>query len=106
MVRKESPRDETERGNVAERANIKKSAPAQPVNQPEADKRENEIGNANANRLQQRGLCTEAGEFKDAGSKIQNRIDARHLIEERNQDGEQDRFAKAPSPEMSRRRLL
>ena len=101
MICKKGPGDEAERGDVAERADIKKSAPAQPVNQPEADERENKIGDADADRLQQRGFCAEAGKFKNARREIQNRVDARHLIEERNQDGEQDRFAKTSRPEMS-----
>src|SRR5579863_10497896 len=51
MTCKESPRDQAERGDVAERTNIKKRATAQPVNQPEPDKRENEIGDSDADGL-------------------------------------------------------
>src|ERR1022692_140813 len=101
MVRKESPCNQPERGDVAERANIKKSAPAQPVNQPEADKGENKIGDANADRLQQRGFSAKPGKFEYARREIQNRIDARHLIEKRNQDGEHDRLSKGHSPQKS-----
>src|ERR1039457_1371981 len=106
MICKEGPGDETQRGNVAERADIEKSTPSQPVNQPEADKGENEIGDANPDGLQERGFCAEAGKFKYAGREVQNRIDARELVEEGNQNGEQDRFAKTSRPEMSGRRLL
>ncbi len=74
---KESPCDQAKRSNVADRADIKKSAPAQPVNQPESDKSENQIRDADADRLQQRGFRAEAGKFKDARREIQNRIDAR-----------------------------
>src|SRR5271163_638991 len=103
---KESPRDQPERSDVADRADIKKSAPADPVNQPESDKGENQIRDADANRLQQRSLSGESGQFKDARREIQNRIDARHLIKERNQDGKQDWFPKTHRPKMSRRKFL
>src|ERR1700732_3636191 len=106
MTCKEGPGDETKRGDVAERANIKKCTPAQAVNQPEADESENQIGHANSDRLQQSSFCGEAGQFKDAGSEVQNRIDAGKLVEESNQDGEQDRFAQTSGPEMSGRCFL
>src|SRR5271169_2012582 len=106
MFCKECPGDQTERSDIAEGADIKKGAPPEPVNQPEADESENQIGDANADGLQQCGLCAKAGEFKDAGSEVQNRIDARHLVEECNQDGEQDGLLKTSSPEMSGRSLL
>src|ERR1700682_161615 len=76
MTCKESPGNETERCDVAERANIKKGAPAESVNQPEADKSKNQIGHANTNGLQQGRFRTQARKFKDAGSKVQNRVDA------------------------------
>src|ERR1700722_15221287 len=106
MIGKERPRDQAQRDDVAERADIEKSAAAQPVNQPEADKSENEISDADADGLQQRSLCPETGKFKDARRKIQNGVDAGQLIEERNQDSEHDRLAQTRSPEMSRLRLL
>src|SRR3978361_670205 len=100
MLGKEGPCDQAERGNIAERANVKKRAPPQSVNQPETDESENQIGHANTNRLKQRSFCAQAGEFKDAGSEIQNRVDAGELVEEGNQDREQDRFLQAPGPEI------
>src|ERR1700716_2736404 len=106
MTCKEGPGNETERGDVAERANIKKGAPAQAVNQPETDESENEVSHANADRLQQSSFCAEAGEFKDARSEVQNRVDARKLVEEGNQDGKQDRFLQTPGPEISGRCFL
>ena len=45
---KESPCDQAKRSDVSDRADIKKSAPAQPVNQPESDKSENQIGEPNS----------------------------------------------------------
>ena len=98
---KESPCHQAKRSDVADRADIKKSAPAEPVDQPESDESKNQIGNADADRLQQRGFRGEAGQFKDAWREIQNRIDARHLVEEGDQDGQQDWFAKTHRPEMS-----
>jgi hypothetical protein len=66
---KEGPCREAKRSDVAERADIKKSAPAQPVNQPESDKSENQIGDANADRLQQRGFCARPVSSKMRGAK-------------------------------------
>src|SRR5580658_7924247 len=103
MSGKEGPGNETERSDIAERPNIEKGTPAQPINQPKADKGENEIRGANTNRLQQRCFCAEAGKFEYAGREVQDRIDAGKLVKEGNQDGEQDRFAKTSRPEMSRR---
>src|SRR5258708_28569623 len=102
MTGKERPGNQAERRDIAERSDIEQCAAAQPVNQPESDERKNEIGNADADRLQQRGFCAEASQFKYARREVQNRIDAGELVEERNQDGEQDGFAEALRPEMSR----
>src|ERR1019366_2315122 len=44
MLRKEGPRNEPEKSKEAKRANEEKRAAAQPVNEPEADKGEGEIG--------------------------------------------------------------
>src|SRR5579864_5126859 len=102
MLRKESPRSEAKRSDVTERANIKKSAPAESIDQPEPDEREYKIGDTDADRLQQRRLRAQAGQFKDARGEVQNCVDARELIEERDQDSEQDRFAETAGPEISR----
>src|ERR1700687_2184176 len=106
MVGRKSPRDETKRSNVAERANVEEGSPSQAVDQPETDKSENEIGDADPDGLQQGGFCGEARQFKDSRREIQNCVDSGHLVEECNQDGEQDRFAKAARPEMSGGTLL
>ena len=50
-----------------------------PVNEPETDKSENQIRDADADRLQQRGLRAQSGKFKDARREIENRIDARKV---------------------------
>src|ERR1019366_2156315 len=81
MLSKECPGNQAERANVAERANEKQRAAAQSVNQPEADKRKNEIGDADADRLQQRSLRSQAGQFKDPRSEIENRVDPGELVE-------------------------
>src|ERR1019366_4969662 len=106
MLCKKGPGDETERADVAERADKEKSATAQPVNQPEADKGENKVGDADSDGLQQRGFCTQPGKFKYARSEVKNRVDAGELVEECDEDGKQDRFAKTTCPEMCRRRFF
>src|ERR1700726_1881292 len=106
MVGKKRPGDETKRGDIAERADVEEGSAAQAVNQPETDKSENEIGDADPDGLQQCSFCGEARQFKDTRREIQNRVDPGHLVEECNQDGEQDRFAKAARPEMSGGSLL
>ena len=93
MLSKESPGNQTERSDVAERSNKKKRATTQPVNEPEADKSEYEISDADADGLEQRCFRSQAGKFKYARREIENRIDAGELVEKRNQDGKQDRFA-------------
>src|SRR5579864_1796557 len=70
MLGKEGPCHEAERSDVAKRSDIKKRAPAQPVNQPQADKSKDEIGHANSDGLQQSGFCGKASEFEDAGREI------------------------------------
>src|SRR5579864_7683610 len=70
MLGKEGPCHEAKRSDVAERADIKKRAPAESVNQPQADKSKDEIGHANSDGLQQSSLCGKAREFKDAGREI------------------------------------
>src|ERR1700686_3436397 len=101
MVGKERPGDQTKGGDIAERANVEERSPAQAVDQPEADKGENEIGDADPDGLQQSGFCAEAREFKDAGREVQNCVDAGHLVEECNQNSQQDGFTQTPRPEMS-----
>ena len=76
VLGKKSPGNQTERADVSERADKEKRAATEPVNQPEADEGENQVGQPNPDGLQQGGLCSEAGKFKHAGRKIQNRVDA------------------------------
>jgi hypothetical protein len=64
VPREESPGGQTQRGDVAERADIEKSAAAEPVNEPEADKRKNQIGQADADGLQQCCLGRQTGEVQ------------------------------------------
>src|ERR1700676_4946091 len=84
MLRKKSPGNQTERADVSERADNEKRAATQPVNEPKANKREDEIGQADANGLQQRGFRAQPGKFKYARREIENRIDAGELVEECN----------------------
>src|SRR5579872_1161751 len=76
MCGEKSPGSQAERGDVAERSDIEKSAAAKAVDQPESDKSEDEIGKADADGLQQCGLCPQAGEFEDARSEVENGVDA------------------------------
>ena len=105
MLREERPGDQPERSDVAERADVEKRAAAQPVDQPEPDEGEDQIGDADADRLQQRGLRAQPGQFEDARREIENRIDAGELVEERDEDGEQDRHAQPARPEICLRQF-
>ena len=106
MLGEESPGRQAQRDDVAERANIEQRAAAQPVNQPESDEGENQVGHADSDGLQERGLGAEAGKLKDARREIEDGVDAGQLVEEGDQDGEQDGFAQTPCPETRRRRLF
>ena len=97
--REKRPRAQPERGDVAERADVEQRAPAQPVDQPEADEGEDEIRDADADGLQQRGLCAEAGQLEDARREVEDRVDAGELVEERDEEREQDGHAQPPRPE-------
>jgi hypothetical protein len=96
------PRAQPERRDVAERADDEQRAPSEPVDEPEARKREEEIRDANADGLQQRGLRTESGHFKNARRKVEHRIDAGELVKKGDQEGEQDRHAMFRAPEAVR----
>ena len=48
MLREEGPSHQTERGDVAERADIEQGAAAEPVDEPEANECEDQIGDADA----------------------------------------------------------
>ena len=67
---------QAEREDVTERANIEQRAAAEPVNQPEADKGEDQVGHADADGLEQGGFRPEAGQFEDARCEVENRVDA------------------------------
>src|SRR5712672_305564 len=102
MLRKKGPGHEPERGNVAERAYQQQRAAPQPVNEPQTHKGENQVGRADAYRLQQRRLCSEARQLKDSWREVQYGIDAGKLIEESDKNGQQDRQAQLPIPEIRR----
>src|SRR5208337_2034360 len=103
---KEGPRHQAKRSDVAERADNQERSSAKPVNQPKADEGKDQIGDADADRLQQCGVRTQTSQFKYPRREIENRIDAGKLVEEGNEDSEQNWFAQAARPEMSRRRLF
>ena len=82
---------------------IQQRAPAQPVNEPQTDKSEDQIGHANADGLEQRGFLAQTGHLKNARRKIENGIDAGELVEERDEKGEQDRARAAAKSKNVRR---
>src|ERR1041385_5972277 len=94
----EGPRAEAERRDVAERADEQQRAPAEPVDEPEADEGEDEVRDADADRLQQRRLLAETGEAEYARREVEDRVDAGELVEERDEEGERDGDAEAPGP--------
>ena len=99
VLREEGPCRQAERGDVSEGTDVEKSAAAEAVDQPEPDKSKNQICDADADGLQERGFGAESGEFEDARREIKDRVDAGKLVEERDQDGEKDWFAQATRPE-------
>ncbi len=85
MLGEKRPRRQSQRDDVTERADEQQRAAAQPVNQPQADKREQQVGYADPDRLEQRGFFTEAGQLENARRKIENRVDAGKLVEKRDE---------------------
>src|SRR5262245_24194723 len=65
MLGEECPGGETERQDVSERADVEQRAPAQAVDEPETDEGEDQVGQADADRLKQGGPGAEAGQLKD-----------------------------------------
>src|SRR5262245_33547268 len=63
MLGEETPRNQSQREDVAKRADVEQTAPADPVNQPQAQKGENDVDDANPSGLQQRGLLAQARHF-------------------------------------------
>ena len=105
MSREERPRHHAERRDVAERPDVEQRAAAQAIDEPEADEREHQVRHTDADRLQQRGLVTEAGELEDARREVQDCVDARELVEERDQECEHDRHTQRTCPETVGRRV-
>ena len=58
-----------------------------------------EIGDADADGLEQGRLRAEAGHLEDARREVEDRVDPRQLIEERDEEREQDRHAQPHRPE-------
>src|SRR5690348_17477638 len=87
----ECPRAQTEGCDVAERSDREQSSAAQSIDQPQSDESENEIGDADSDRLQQCCLGAESGHLEYARREIEDRVDSGELIEERDQEREHDR---------------
>ena len=98
MLGEERPGGQAKRRDVAERADIEQRAAPQSVDQPQPDEREDQVGDAYADGLQQRGPLTQPGHFEDARGEIQHRVDAGKLVEERHQNGEGNRHTQTPRP--------
>ena len=76
MQREKGPGRKSQGKNVAKGANEKEGAPTQPVDQPQANKSEDQIRDANADGLQERRFGAQAGHFKNTRGKIKDGIDA------------------------------
>jgi len=102
----ERPRTKAERGDVAKRADVKQGAATEAVDQPEADESKDQVGDPDADRLEQCRFLPQTGELENARCEIQDRIDARELVEESEQEGKQDRRFQPHAPEPSGARLI
>src|ERR1019366_2522050 len=98
MFSKERPSDQSQREDVTKRADIEQRAPPQTINEPQPKKSENQVGQADADGLQQRGFGTQTGQFKDARRKVENGVDAGELVEEGDQKCQQDRRLELSAP--------
>src|SRR5262249_9788643 len=72
MPGKKRPGDKPQRNDVAQRTHVEQRSPAHPIDEPQTCKGKYEIGNANADRLEQCSLLTQAGHFKNTRSEIQD----------------------------------
>ena len=70
------PGHKAEREDVAEGSDVEKSPAAETVDQPKPDKREYQVSETDADGLQQRCFRRQSSEFKNAGSEIENCVDA------------------------------
>ena len=52
------------------RSDIEQRAAPKSINQPQPDKSKDQIGHPDAHRLQERGLGSQTGQFKDPWSEI------------------------------------
>ena len=76
------------------------------VDQPEPDEGENQIGDPDADRLEQGSLAFQTRQFKNAWSEIEHRIDTGELVEKRNEHGQQNRHPQTPGPEPRARHFI
>lgn len=81
------------------RTDVEQRAPAKAVDECQSDKGEDQIGDADADRLKQRRLFAHAGHFEDPGCEIENRIDAGELVEKGDEEREQNGNPQAAGPE-------
>ena len=89
------PRTQPQRNDVAQRSDHQQRPPAEPIDEPQAHEREHEVRDADADRLQKRRLLAHAGQFEDPRREVEDRVDSRELIEERDQECQDQRPPKA-----------
>ena len=100
VLREKRPCCQPQRRDIAKRADVEQRAPAEPVNQPEAHEGEDQVGDANADGLEQCGFLAQAAHLENARREVEHRVDTGELIEEGDQDREEDRNAQTPGPEL------
>ena len=98
MLGKKGPGDRTQRNDVTKRSDKKQGAPPRLVDQPQADKSEDQIGHPNANGLQQGRFRPQASQLENTRRKIEDRIDAGQLVEKSDEKCQDNGHAQPPRP--------
>src|SRR5438445_4591234 len=83
VMREERPGAESQRRDISVGANRQQRAAPEAVDQPEADEGEDEIGDADADGLEQRRARAESSHLEYARGEVENRVNSGHLIEKR-----------------------
>ena len=96
----ERPRAQPERGDIAERPDVEEGAASEAVDEPETDVGEDEVGDADADGLEQRGLLAEPCPLEDARREVEDGVDAGKLVEEGDEECEHDRDPEPPREEL------
>ena len=67
---------QSQRNDVSEGTDRQKGFAPEPVDQPQPDKCEHQVRDTDADGLEQGGFFCQTGEFKDAGRKVENGVNA------------------------------